>query len=124
MPISFAKIAKGSNYSRQALAELWGYTSFHAIARGVVTPRNDNKIVLFVTEQNSHPLSSTPTAYPEIRSNGRALPIISLKIGPPGCRGTNTPAHDSSDPGCGPPTTSLFPSASRAPSYTLRTTAT
>ena len=51
MPISFAKIAKGSNYSRQALAELWGYTSFHAIARGVVTPRNDNKIVLFVTEE-------------------------------------------------------------------------
>lgn len=51
MPISFAKIAKGSSYSRQTLAELWGYTSFHAIARGVVTPRNDNKIVLFVTEE-------------------------------------------------------------------------
>ena len=51
MPISFSKIAKGSSYSRQTLAELWGYTSFHAIARGVVTPRNDNKIVLFVTEE-------------------------------------------------------------------------
>jgi len=50
MPISFAKITKGVTYSRQALAELWGYTSFHAIARGVVTPRDDNKIVLFVTE--------------------------------------------------------------------------
>lgn len=50
MPISFAKIIKGSKYSRQTLAELWGYTSFHAIARGVVTPRNDNKIILFVTE--------------------------------------------------------------------------
>ena len=49
MPISFAKITKGSSYSRQTLAELWGYTSFHAIARGVVTPRNDNKIILFVT---------------------------------------------------------------------------
>jgi hypothetical protein len=51
MPISFAKIAKGSTYSRQTLAELWGYTSFHAIARGVVTPRGDNKIILFVTEE-------------------------------------------------------------------------
>lgn len=51
MPISFAKIARGSNYSRQALAEIWGYTSFHAIARGVVTPRDDNKIILFVTEE-------------------------------------------------------------------------
>jgi hypothetical protein len=51
MPISFKKIIKGTLYSRQELAELWGYTSFHAIARGVVTPRDDNKIVLFVTEE-------------------------------------------------------------------------
>lgn len=51
MPISFAKITKGATYSRQALAELWGYASFHAIARGVVTPRYDRKIVLFVTEE-------------------------------------------------------------------------
>jgi hypothetical protein len=51
MPISFAKITKGATYSRQSLAELWGYASFHAIARGVVTPRDDNKIVLFVTEE-------------------------------------------------------------------------
>lgn len=51
MPISFAKIHQGAKYSRQTLAELWGYSSFHAIARGVVTPRDDNKIVLFVTEE-------------------------------------------------------------------------
>ena len=51
MPISFVKITKGATYSRQALAVLWGYASFHAIARGVVTPRDDNKIVLFVTEE-------------------------------------------------------------------------
>lgn len=51
MPISFANISKGAPYSRHQLAELWGYASFHAISRGVVTPRNDNKIVLFVTEQ-------------------------------------------------------------------------
>lgn len=51
MPISFAKVTNGATYSRQVLAELWGYASFHAIARGVVTPRDDNKIVLFVTEE-------------------------------------------------------------------------
>ena len=51
MPISFAEITRGATYSRQELAELWGYSSFHAIARGVVTPRDDNKIVLFVTEE-------------------------------------------------------------------------
>ncbi len=51
MPVSFENIAKGATYSRQGLAEIWGYTSFHAIARGVVTPRNDNKIILFVTEE-------------------------------------------------------------------------
>ena len=51
MPISFDKIETGAEYSRYQLAELWGYSSFHAIARGVVTPRDDNKIVLFVTEE-------------------------------------------------------------------------
>ena len=51
MSISFSKIEIGCGYSRQTLAQLWGYTSFHAIARGVVTPRNDKKIVLFVTEE-------------------------------------------------------------------------
>lgn len=51
MPISFARITRGGTYSRQQLAEIWGYSSFHAIARGVVTPRDDKKVVLFVTEQ-------------------------------------------------------------------------
>lgn len=51
MAISFEKVTRGALYSRHTLAGLWGYTSFHAIARGVVTPRDDNKIVLFVTEK-------------------------------------------------------------------------
>ncbi|WP_442764183.1 DUF3427 domain-containing protein [Malikia spinosa] len=51
MKLKFNEIKVGLTYSRQKLAELWGYTSFHAIARGVVTPRNDNKIILFVTEE-------------------------------------------------------------------------
>ena len=51
MPISFAKVLKHATYSRNTLAKLWGYAGFHAIARGVVTPRDDNKIILFVTEE-------------------------------------------------------------------------
>ena len=51
VPLSFAQVVMGSAYSRQELAELWGYASIHAIARGVVTPRDDNKIVLFVTHE-------------------------------------------------------------------------
>lgn len=51
MPVSFAQIAVGGSYSRQELAELWGYASIHALARGVVTPKDDNKIILFVTRE-------------------------------------------------------------------------
>ena len=52
MKASFAKIRKGTYYSREQLASLWGYRGYQALARGVVTPRNDNKIILFITEGN------------------------------------------------------------------------
>lgn len=51
MPVSFSQITIGESYSRNELAKLWGYASIHAIARGVVTPRDDNKIILFVTRE-------------------------------------------------------------------------
>jgi putative restriction endonuclease len=54
MPVSFAQIVVGESYSRNTLAELWGYASFHAIARGVVTPKNDNKVILFVTREKQN----------------------------------------------------------------------
>lgn len=50
MGVSFEKIIVDGTYSRHELAALWGYASMHALARGVVTPRDDNKILLFVTE--------------------------------------------------------------------------
>src|SRR4051794_6276050 len=50
MPLSFKDIRVGGFYTRKELAEIWGYASYQALARGVVTPRADNKIVLFVTE--------------------------------------------------------------------------
>ena len=51
MPVSFNNIRVGAFYSRNTLAELWGYASYHAIARGIVTPQNDNKIIIFITEE-------------------------------------------------------------------------
>ena len=56
VPVSFAKITVGREYSRNALADLWGYSSYHAIARGVVTPRNGSQIILFVTEEKQESL--------------------------------------------------------------------
>ncbi len=57
MPISFTQIPAGTLWSRPQLAQLWGYGAYQALARGVVTPAKDNKIVLFVTEEKQ--LSST-----------------------------------------------------------------
>jgi len=51
MKVSFSKISAGSTWTRQELADLWNYATFHAIARGVVTPAGDNKIILFVSEE-------------------------------------------------------------------------
>jgi len=39
----------GRLYSREALASMWGYKSFHPLARGVVTPKSSNTIILFVS---------------------------------------------------------------------------
>lgn len=50
MPISFSNMHVGETYSRPALARLWGYAGYQALARGVVTPHGDNKIILFVTK--------------------------------------------------------------------------
>jgi hypothetical protein len=51
MPVSFAQIEVGSSYSRNELAAMWGYADYQALARGVVTPRDENKVILFVTEE-------------------------------------------------------------------------
>lgn len=51
MPVTFEKIKLGQLYSRPYLADVWGYSGYQALARGVVTPREDNKIILFVTEE-------------------------------------------------------------------------
>ncbi|HMP04031.1 MAG TPA: hypothetical protein PKD86_15135 [Gemmatales bacterium] len=54
MAVSFADIAVGSTYSRNDLVRLWEHVGVEAISRGVVTPQEDNKIILFVT-LDKHP---------------------------------------------------------------------
>jgi hypothetical protein len=49
MSVSFDKLAIGNSFSRNQLAKIWGYAGYQALARGVVTPKNDHKIILFVT---------------------------------------------------------------------------
>lgn len=51
MAVSFAQVKVGVSFSRNDLARLWGYAGIQALARGVVTPRDDNKIILFVTHE-------------------------------------------------------------------------
>lgn len=67
MEVSFSRIVLGDSYSRPTLAKIWGYTAYQAISRGVVTPRNDNKIILFVTEEKQ----ATAEQYVDSYSDGR-----------------------------------------------------
>jgi hypothetical protein len=48
--LSFHRIRIGGEYTRPELASMWGYKSFHAIARGLVTPSGDRKLIYFITE--------------------------------------------------------------------------
>jgi hypothetical protein len=54
MPVVFQNVQVGLRYSRPELAEIWGYAGYQALARGVVTPRDNNKIILFVTEEKQN----------------------------------------------------------------------
>jgi len=49
MAVEFSMLKIGNLYDRPVLAAMWGYESFQAIAKGVVTPKGQNLIVLFVT---------------------------------------------------------------------------
>jgi putative restriction endonuclease len=49
--VSFDHLRLNNAYSRQFLAESWGYKSYEAIARGVVTPADHHYIILFVTHE-------------------------------------------------------------------------
>lgn len=57
MPIAFDTLAVGGEYERPHLAKLWGYTSHHAIARGVFTPAGTPFVIIFVTKEKQEMLT-------------------------------------------------------------------
>ncbi len=62
--VVFAGMPVGSRWVRRDLAQLWGYADGHGLMRGVVTPKQDNKIILFVTEKKA----ADRTQYRDMRS--------------------------------------------------------
>ena len=57
MTVGFNHLTFGQSYERPFLAKLWGYRSFHAISKGVITPANTNYIILFVTKDKQESLT-------------------------------------------------------------------
>lgn len=55
--VTFDALIIGHSYDRPQLAKIWGYDDWHGFGRGVFTPRNHNKIVLFVTHKNQESLT-------------------------------------------------------------------
>lgn len=55
--IDFSSLIVGKEYDRPYLARLWGYESYEAISRGVVTPKGDNRIVFFITKEKQEHLT-------------------------------------------------------------------
>ncbi|GEM_PF-3158137 len=77
----FNKIYKGSSYSRPQLAELWGYASFHAIARGVITPKIRTRSFYSLQKRNNHFKHSIKIAYVKAYSFGKDQQTILLNNG-------------------------------------------
>lgn len=57
MAIVFSEIRLNHTYGRPELAKLWGYQSFNAISRGVVSPRDQPILVFFVTREKQEALT-------------------------------------------------------------------
>jgi putative restriction endonuclease len=55
--VDFFTILLNAQYDRPTLAELWGYESHHAISKGVITPKGQNIVVLFITKEKQKNLT-------------------------------------------------------------------
>jgi putative restriction endonuclease len=55
--LDFTSLVVGNEYDRPYLAKLWGYEDYHAISRGVIIPRGENNIILFVTKDKQEYLT-------------------------------------------------------------------
>lgn len=56
MRIHTETLIVGKEYDRTFLANLWGYRSFQALGRGVVTPKGEKVIILFITKDKQEAL--------------------------------------------------------------------
>jgi len=63
MPVNFKSLEFGKSYERPFLAKLWGYQSFHAISKGVVTPAGTKYIIFFVTKEKQEALTQYNRLY-------------------------------------------------------------
>lgn len=57
MPVNFKSLKFGESYERPLLARLWGYQSFHALSKGVVTPAGTKYVIFFVTKDKQESLT-------------------------------------------------------------------
>jgi hypothetical protein len=51
MNVMFNELQLGQSYDRLFLAKLWEYENSQPIKRGVITPKDTNTIILFVTKE-------------------------------------------------------------------------
>lgn len=52
----FTSLVIGNEYDRPYLAKLWGYEAYNAISKGVVTPKGEKNIILFITKEKQQHL--------------------------------------------------------------------
>src|SRR5574339_509576 len=57
MAVNFNSLKFGQTYERPFLAKIWGYQSFHALSKGVVTPVGTKYIIFFVTKEKQEALT-------------------------------------------------------------------
>ncbi len=55
--LDFRSLIVGEEYDRPYLAKLWGYETYNAISRGVVTPKGEKNIILFITKDKQEHLT-------------------------------------------------------------------
>jgi hypothetical protein len=55
--LDYSSLVVGHEYDRPYLARLWGYESYNAIAKGVITPKGERSIILFITKEKQEHLT-------------------------------------------------------------------
>lgn len=55
--MDFSSLIIGEEYDRPYLAKLWGYGAYNAISRGVVTPKGERNVILFITREKQEDLT-------------------------------------------------------------------